>query len=412
MSLNNESLSKSASPVLQGVLALEGEVREELLRILDFWSTVAIDDINGGFIGRIDHSGNRDATAPKGMVLNARILWSFSSAYRATSIEKYKIAADRAYNYLISHFLDREFGGFVWEVDYLGRPSNTRKQSYAQGFAIYALSEYNRATGNAQSLEYAIELYNILEDKVLDTKNGGYTEALGADWSALEDMRLSPKDANVPKSMNTHLHILEPYSNLYRVWPDARLKKSILHLLDIFHNKIIDSKSGRFNLFFDTNWDVKSSIDSYGHDIEGAWLMHEAALIINDATAIKKVRETAVHLVDITLAEGTDTDGSLFNEREGNHLDTDKHWWPQAEAMVGLLDAYSINGNEEYLEDFVKVWSFIKRNIIDSKKGEWFWRVDKNGATNGADDKVGFWKCPYHNSRALIEVLERFEHLK
>ncbi len=412
MSLNNESNSKSASPHLEELLSYEGEIRAELFRILDFWSSEAVDEINGGFVGQIDHYGRRNITAPKGMVLNARILWSFSSAYRATSIERYKVAADRAYNYLINHFYDKQFGGFFWEVNYLGRPSNTRKQSYAQGFAIYALSEYNRATGNIESLEYARQLYNLLEEKVFDPKFGGYVEALNTDWTQLEDMRLSPKDANTPKSMNTHLHILEPYTNLYRVWPDAKLKQSILGLLDIFHDKIIDPNTGHFNLFFDYNWDVKSSIVSYGHDIEGAWLMHEAALIIDDKAAIKKVRETAVNLVDITLAEGTDTDGSLFNEREGDHLDTDKHWWPQAEALVGLLDAYAINNNELYINEFVKIWSFIKTSLLDKERGEWYWRVDAKGVANTNDDKAGFWKCPYHNSRALIEILERFEHLK
>lgn len=394
------------------VIALNGEMREELLRILDFWSTKAIDATHGGFIGRIDHFGNRDLKAPKGMVLNARILWTFSSAYRATSIETYKLAANRAYRYLIDHFWDKHCGGFVWEVDYLGRQSNSRKQSYAQGFAIYALSEYYRASGNKESLEYARQLYYTLESRVLDLKDGGYIEALGADWSLLEDMRLSEKDANTPKSMNTHLHILEPYTNLYRIWPDDKLKQSILNLLDIFHNKIIDPKTGHFNLFFDYNWDVKSSIVSYGHDIEGAWLMHEAALVIDDEAAIKKVRKVALHLVDITLAEGTDVDGSLFNERDGTHLDTDKHWWPQAEALVGLLDAYAISGNELYLKEFIKIWSFIKNTLLDAENGEWYWRVDAKGVLNITDDKAGFWKCPYHNSRALIEILERLEHLK
>lgn len=412
MSLNDESVSKSVTATVREMLALEGEVRVELLRILDFWSTQAIDEINGGFIGRIDHFGNRDIYAAKGAVLNARILWSFSSAFRVTGIEKYKVAADRAYRYLIDNFWDKQNGGFVWEVDFHGHKSNIRKQSYAQGFGIYALAEYNRATGDTECLEYARQLYYILEGRVLDLQYGGYVEALCNDWSTLEDMRLSPKDDNQPKSMNTHLHILEPYTDLYRIWPDVKLKKSILDLLDIFQTKIIDPKSGHFNLFFDYNWDVKSSVVSYGHDIEGAWLMHEAALVINDEAAIKRVRDTAVHLVDITLAEGRDVDGSLFNERNGTHLDTDKHWWPQAEALVGLLDAYAINGKEQYLKEFMKIWSFIKSNLIDAEKGEWYWRVDAKGVPNTTEDKAGFWKCPYHNSRALIEILERFEHLK
>ncbi len=411
MSLNLGYNSTSKASKVKDVTDLKEEIHQELIRLLDYWSSEVIDTRHGGFLGRIDHFGEIDLSAPKGIVLNARILWTFSSAYRITGIEKYKEAANRAYNYLMTHFWDQQNGGFVWEVDFQGRKSNVRKQTYAQGFGIYALAEYNRACANVEALEYARQLFYILETRVHDNKFGGYVEALSNDWSKLDDMRLSPKDDNTPKSMNTHLHILEPYTNLFRVWPDKKLKESIENLLVIFHNKIIDPKTGHFNLFFDTNWSVKSSIVSYGHDIEGAWLMHEAALTIRDFEIIKEVRKTAIKLVDVTLNEGTDVDGSLYNEKHGNILDKEKHWWPQAEALVGLLDAYSINGQIRYLEEFVKIWTFIKEKLIDTKNGEWYWRVDMNGTPITTDDKVGFWKCPYHNCRALMEILERIEHL-
>ncbi|WP_430933966.1 AGE family epimerase/isomerase [Saccharicrinis sp. 156] len=394
------------------IFELAKEMEAELQRLLDFWIKETLDPENGGFIGRIDHFGNKYPKAIKGVVLNARILWTFASAYRITKQENYKEVADLAFHYLINKFWDKKEGGFFWAVDYRGNVTSERKQTYAQGFGIYALAEYNRATGNTQALEYARQLYYIIESKYWDKAHDGYIEALNKDWSCLEDMRLSDKDANLPKSMNTHLHILEPYANLYRIWPDRQLKESIKSLIGIFQNKIIDAETGHYNLFFDMNWSAKSHGISFGHDIEGAWLMHEAAEVTGDPGVIESVRETALNLVDITLREGLDEDGSLFNEKDGDHLDSDKHWWPQAEAMVGLFDAWEISGNNDYLSAIDKLWIFIKNMLVDTVNGEWYWSVDKKGVPHTQEDKVGFWKCPYHNCRALMEIIERLNKYK
>lgn len=390
---------------------IKKEMNDELKNLLNFWSAEALDLECGGYISRIDHFGVKDMKAPKSVVLNARILWTFSAAYRLTKIEKYKKNADRAYMYLMDHFWDEEFGGLIWSVDYSGKMLDSRKQAYAQGFGIYALSEYYRITQHTPSLEYAKTLYGLLEDKFWDQKNTGYIEALQQDWTEKQDMRLSEKDANSPKSMNTHLHILEPYTNLLRVCPDEKLKESIKALLSIFQDKIIDSKTGHFNLFFDREWKVESKTISFGHDIEGAWLLNEAAVLLGDEKLIEAVQKSAVNLVEITMLEGTDSDGALFNEKEGTEFDTDKHWWPQAEAMVGLLDAWEINKNPNYLLRLNRIWEFIKNHLIDKKNGEWFWRVDQNNEPIVSEDKVGFWKCSYHNSRALMEVSKRLNKL-
>jgi mannobiose 2-epimerase len=390
---------------------LPAEMSLELERILGFWSTRAIDTQWGGFVGQIDHFGNVNHGSSKGAVLNARILWTFSAAYRVIGSETFNKMADRAYGYLIETFWDKEYGGLIWEADAAGHPLSSRKQAYAQGFGIYALSEYFLATGNKDSLEYAKKLYHLLEDKFLDTKQGGYIEALDKKWDALADMRLSEKDANLPKSMNTHLHILEPYTNLYRAWPQEKLKQSILHLLDVFQHKIIDHTSGHFRLFFEMDWSCRSSIVSYGHEMEGAWLLHEAAKETGDEKRIRDIQKSALRLVDITLKEGSDADGSIYYEKEGDHLDTDKHWWPQAEAMVGFMDAWEMDQKDAYLEQVARIWSFIKEHLIDHQNGEWYWCVDKRGRPDPSQDKAGFWKCPYHNSRALMEVINRIQKL-
>ena len=328
---------------------LSSEMQDELNRILVFWSTKAVDAEFGGFVGKINSQGEVIPKATKGAVLNTRLLWTFSAAYRRTKNALYKTMADRAYEYLCRHFWDRENSGLIWECDYRGNPLNTRKQAYAQGFGIYAFSEYFLATGSEESFEYAISLFDSLEGKFRDDEFEGYLEALSSDWQPMEDMRLSPKDANSPKSMNTHLHILEPYTNLYKAWPDLALKERILVLIKVFQERIVDAKTGHFNLFFDIDWTVQSKIISYGHDIEGAWLLHEAAIATQEKNVIQSVQKSALVLVDVTLREGTGADGSVWYEKEGNHIDTDRHWWVQAEAMVGLMDAWEIAKDDRYI---------------------------------------------------------------
>jgi len=388
------------------------ELNAELASILGFWKTRTIDNENGGFLGQINSQNQIIPNASKGAVLNTRILWTFSAAYRFTKNPEYLEVANRAFQYIMDHFWDKTNGGLVWELDAKGNVLNGRKQIYAQGFGIYGLSEYYRATGNTFALDKAIELFNLVEKYSFDPKDNGYIEALSQDWQPLEDMRLSPKDANEPKSMNTHLHILEPYTNLLRAWPDEQLKKQVKNLIRVFLDKIIDSKTAHFNLFFGMDWEVRAHIVSYGHDIEGAWLLTEAAHELGDKALSHEVEQMAIRMVDATMAQGADSDGSIYNELEEshNHLDTDKHWWPQAEAMVGLAWTWKLTGNEAYLQKMEKTWKFIQSNLIDKQHGEWFWRVSKEGKTYESDDKAGFWKCPYHNSRALMEVITVFDH--
>jgi cellobiose epimerase len=378
-------------------------------KIMDFWMKKAVDHKNSGFYGSIDADGRVNANANKGAILNGRILWSFSAAYNYTKNSAYLEMAERAFEFVTEKLIDKKNGGVFWECDKSGKPVNARKQAYAQGFAIYGLSEYYRATGNEKALMLAQELFWTIEKNFCDKEHGGYIEALSENWLPLADMRLSLKDANKPKSMNTHLHILEPYTNLYRCWKNPILAKSIRKLIRVFLDKIIDNKTAHFNLFFDYDWTVKSSGVSYGHDIEGSWLLAEAAEELHDEALISEVNQMAVKMVDVTLNEGADTDGTVFYERDGIHLDTDKHWWPQAEAMVGYMNAWQITGKSYYLDMAEKVWNFIDTNIIDHNFGEWYWKVDKEGNPYMEDEKAGFWKCPYHNSRALIEVCNRLK---
>ena len=392
------------------VAQLKAEVDEVLIKnILPYWMSKLIDLENGGFKGRVTGNEVVIDEAPKGVVLNARILWTFAAAYRVYKNESYLQTAKRAKDYLLNYFYDKEHGGVYWLLDYKGNPVETKKQIYAQGFAIYGLSEYYRATQDNDALKYAIKLFKSIEEHSFDKKNNGYLEALTQDWQLIDDMRLSEKDANVQKTMNTHLHILEPYTNLYRVWKDDFLKEQLKNLIELFLEKIIDDKTKHLKLFFDTNWKSDYDIISYGHDIEASWLLYETALVLNDAEVINKVRTIVPHIVK-AAEEGLEIDGSMVYEKniQTKHTDKEKHWWVQAEAVIGFLNHYQYYNNEDSLKKALDCWNYIKKNIIDWNCGEWFWSVFENGSINRDEDKAGVWKCPYHNSRMCMEIIERF----
>jgi mannobiose 2-epimerase len=388
------------------------EFENELKSIFDYWAIYTVDGKNGGFLGALDNENNVIENAPKGAVLNARILWSFSAAYNFNQETGYLKLAERSFDYLKKHFIDNEMGGVYWSVNALGNPLDTKKQIYALSFAIYGLSEYYKASNNQEALDLAISLFHDIEKHSYDEENGGYLEALTRDWNEIGDLRLSDKDANEKKTMNTHLHILEAYTNLYRYWPDAQLKEKTKDLLAIFDKHILDQNTKHLILFFDEKWKSNYNIVSYGHDIEASWLMLEAAEVMGDEKLIHQFEKLAVEIANAS-AEGIDETGAMIYELEvdKNHQIAEKHWWVQAEAMVGFLNAYQLSKDEKLFEYFLSIWDFIKKHIIDYENGEWFWGVDKDFSLMQGEDKAGFWKCPYHNSRACIEIINRLKKL-
>lgn len=388
---------------------LKREVRECLeTNIMPFWINRMRDDVNGGFLGRIDGHDNPVPDADKGAILNARILWSFSAAYRVLGKQEYLDAATRAKRYVIDRFVDKEYGGVYWSLDCKGNPKDTKKQSYAIGFAIYGLSEYVRATGDREALEVAISLYRDLESHAFDKVNNGYTEAMTREWGAIADMRLSDKDENMSKTMNTHLHIIEPYTNLYRFWKDDGLRHSIENLINIFLDIIINKETSHLDLFFDDRWQGKRNMQSFGHDIEASWLLHEAALVLDEKEVLARV-EPVVQNIAKAAAEGINSMGMMMYERflDTGHTDEDLHWWVQAESIVGHVNLYQYFDDEQALCTAKKCWDYTYKHLVDRSNGEWHWSMRSDGSINLADDKAGFWKCPYHNSRMCLELIER-----
>lgn len=389
---------------------LRTEMKLELENnILPFWMHHMIDSENGGFYGRITGKNELDRFTSKGAILNARILWTFSAAYRLLKKDQYLSVATRAKRYVIDKFYDSDYGGIYWELDCNGNPLNTKKQIYALGFVIYGLSEYHRATGDREALEYAILLFNDIENYSYDKENNGYNEALSREWNELADVRLSMKDENTKKTTNTHLHILESYTNLYRIWKNERLKSKLANLVELFIYEIIDDKTKHLKLFFDEQWNNKNSIISYGHDIETSWLLYEATLVLNDNKLLTQIELLTFELVNAASEGFLHGAGMLYEFKgEENKIDADRHWWVQAEATVGYINLYQNFGDKLSLTRAISCWDFIKKYLVDNNGGEWFWSIRSDGTVNSDDDKAGFWKCPYHNGRMCMEIIERF----
>ena len=385
---------------------LESQFARELDEILSWWVKNMPDKDRGGFYGRVAYGEILHPDADKGIVLNTRILWAFSAAARKTQNPAYRKIADRAWEYIYTHFRDKEKGGMFWMLKANGEVKDPKKQIYAQAFAMYAFSEYYMLTSSSLALSAAVEIFRLIEQHSYDPVQKGYLEAFDRNWQEMEDLRLSEIDANEAKTMNTHLHILEAYTNLFRIYPEPELKLSLRSLILLFIEKFIDPETSHLHLFFDEEWNLKSRQISFGHDIECSWLLHEAAEVLDEKSILEKVIPITVQMAKATLENGLDIDGSVFNEKLDSHIDTNKHWWPQAEAVVGFWNAWQLSGEEKYKLAAINCWNFIQTYIKDTEHGEWFWGRDEHGQLL-QEDKAGPWKAPYHNSRMCLEMIRR-----
>lgn len=388
--MTNDQLKASAKDVLVN-------------NILRFWSERMVDTEHGGFYGRIDGHDILHPEAEKGAVLNARILWTFASATRILHRMPYRILAARAKDYLLTRFIDHRYGGVYWSLNADGSPLDTKKQTYAIAFAIYGLAEYYRATLDQEAIDAAIRLFEDIEAHAFDAVNVGYIEALTRDWQPIADMRLSESDENGSRTMNTHLHVLEAYTNLYRVYKDPRVARQLRVLIDIFVNRLYNPSNGHLDLFFDDNWKPLTANPltthrySPGHDIEAAWLLREALEVLGDQELLQQTLP-----VCRSLAQAAE-EGIL----------KESQWWCYAEAVVGYIDQWQVLLEKEPLQASINyelaeaAYDFIQTHLLDREHGEWFWSVLPDGTPDRNNDKAGFWKCPYHNSRMCFELIER-----
>lgn len=399
--MNNDNMAENPR-----LTTLREELADHLVNdILPYWETKMLDPC-GGYYGRRDGSDQLYADSPKGAILQARVLWTMSAAYRLTGDKRWLSAARHAYDFIINHLIDPEYGGVFWSVNADGSPADTHKQFYAIAFTIYGLAEYGRATGDKGAIAIALRLFEDIENHSRDLINGGYIEAASRDWSPIDDMRLSDKDENSSKSMNTHLHIIEAYTALLRVCPrNERLREATRSILEVHLDHIIDPATHHLRLFFDDRFYPTNTTISYGHDIEASWLLLETALLLDDPELTERTRQITLSLAKAAI-EGRCCDGSFLYERHpSGSYDCERHWWVQAEAAVGQSWLACHHGDTAQWDRTIATWNWIKSRLLDRRNGEWFWSILPDGSVNHTDDKAGFWKCPYHNGRMCMEII-------
>lgn len=393
---------------------LAQRVRTQLFdNILPFWCGPAVDHEQGGWMGWLTNDLKPDRTQPKGLIVNSRILWAFSAVHQVKPDPLYRQMADRAFDYVMNRFWDIQHGGAFWRLNDAGQVMDDSKKTYGQAFYIYALAEYHRAYGSAPALARALEMFELIELHTHDSKHGGYTEVCARDWSdAGPEARLSDKDLNEKKSMNNHLHVLEAYSNLFRVAPSPAVEQRLRELIELFLNRILDARTSHMNHFFDEEWRVRSDTYTFGHDIEASWLLWEAAEVLGDPSLEVKIRKVALQMAAVVHDEGLGEDGGLYYEgKAGQIVDYGRECWPQAEAVVGFLNALELGGDLKYLEAARNVWHYAEQNLVDKIHGEWFWRITPDGRPDPKLPKVSEWKGPYHVTRACLETMRRLSHI-
>lgn len=392
-------------------IKLQKNIEQELhMHILPFWLE-NMKDSDGGLFGQISNKNVVTPTAPKGLVMVSRFLWTYSEAFRTSKKEKYKRFADDLKDYLLSIFQDKKNGGFYWTVDSRGNKKDCKKVLYGQAFALYALSTYQQINPSKENSTLCSQLFSLLEKYGKDEQYGGYFEAMAEDWSYNGRNNLGADDLPCDKSMNTNLHMLEAYTRYY--WESGRddVKKSLKALIEIIITKIYNSSTGHQKLYFTTDWTSLGNIESYGHDVETSWLIWEALEILDDPELQQKYREIVLMMLQTSSKKATAPDGSLYNESKNGHLDKVRIWWVQAEYAVSLMNGWMMTGKEEYKEKLFKLWDYIEEKQKDKTYGEWFWGIEDNGSVQ-EQDKGGMWKTPYHNGRACIELIHRINKIK
>ena len=387
------------------------EVAAELTgNLLPWWSRTTVDYENGGFYGRVRLDDSIIADADKAGIMNARILWTYSAAYRITKDASYLRLADRAKDYCLNFFIDKEYGGAYYTLDYKGEPKNTMKHIYTNSFFIYAFSEYARATGDKEALETAKAIFELFEKHALDQESNGYFEVFNREWERVRERMIGESSDRDEKTMNTSLHLMEAYTNLYRVWHEERIADRLRNMVELFLDKIIDPDTYHLINFMDREWNRTSDIESYGHDIECVWLLNEAATLLGDKQLIKRVEDAAIKIAE-AVEVAIQPDGSLIYEKDAatGHLNENRSWWAQVETIVGYFDAWEISGLEKFLDYSLNCWDYTHNNFLDTERGGWFSSITPTGEIRG--DKAGHWVCPYHNGRMCMEIMERVEKL-
>lgn len=414
-------------------------VDSELDKDLKLWYPRSIDP-RGGYHSIFDQDWTLKPYETKGIVQQARMVWTASEVAlrrpeKRAEFEKY---AAHGYKFLRDKMYDKKFGGFFWEVKADGTPLSMdlseMKHLYGESFALYGLANYYRLSKDPEALQLAQDLFYWIDKKAHDAKHGGYIEALYRDGRTMtappadrpDVVKGKTRELLGTKSMNTHLHLMESFLELYRVWQDPVLKERLTELLVIMRD-VVPTWPGAMRQFFNDDWTPAATYVSFGHDIENTYLMEEAESVLGNPS-LEKTRKVGKALLDHALQFGWDNnfggffyDGATFGAEPA---DSSKFWWVQAEGLNTLLLIHQLYGkdNPEYYRCFVKQWEFISKHILDAKYGGWFPLTDRDGGNpRGLDnrfsqvthglEKAHLWKTAYHEVRALLNVSDRLHEI-
>ena len=382
--------------------------------ILPWWIEHDVDEEHGGFYGAVTNDNAPVPHATRFITLNARLVWTFSAAYRVMGNPEYKKMADRAYNYFIKYFWDDEYNAANNRVDEFGDPVSKQRYIYGEAFAIYGLSEYARAMGCNEALEYARKLVASLEKHVYDPVYKGYFESCKPDWTHDPWTRGVNRLPTDEKTMNNHLHLIEAYTCLLRTDKSDFMQNKVREHLYVMLNKIVDHDIHHYFYFQARDWKPTTQEISFGHDIEGTWLMMETAEVLGEPEAMRYTKDTCMNMARACYEQGfRKEDGAMLSEYDPvtGHSSPFLYWWEQNEAVVGFLNAWEVTGEEKYLDASLKCFEFAREHFVDHENGGWFARLSLDGKTVLSTDKVNDYTCPYHNSRMCMEIIERYRKL-
>lgn len=369
-------------------------------------------DPAGGFYGKVDRQLASVPGAERSIVLHARLMWTYASAYRMFGNPRHLELAQHALSYIQKHFIDPHNGGGYWTVHADGTPADTRKYVYGQAFIIYGGAEMMRAANCTKALQMAKDVYALLETHARDPKFGGYFETYDRAWNRTFESFNIPSIEAGSKALNTHLHLIESYTNLMRVWDDAALRSRVHELISIMSNNLLDTQHFHYKPYMTDDWGTTKSLFSFGHDIEGAWLLVEAAHAYGDEQIIKDSIPISVRIAD-SCRDGLDPiTGGMYAENEEGALIKDMNWWVQAEAVVGFFNAYQLTGDAKYIECMNRVWDYIDEVVIDREGGvfrEWLSDASLPATHSKNAYPISGWKTPYHNARMYMELIERID---
>lgn len=388
---------------------LAGEFMNECIAIADWWLVYAQDRENGGFWGEVAHNNVPRRDAPKGIILNTRILWFFSALAARTADPGYREMARRAYSYLRDYFVDRDHRGVYWMLSAEGKVADGRKHTYAQAFAIYALSAYYQFSGDREALDQALTCFDMLEIHARDRRYGGYFEAYSQNWRPLADIRLSAKEDNSPKTMNTTLHVLEALTGLFEALPAGHERRdevysALADILAVYCERVVDMASGHLRMFMSENWQDHSHTYSFGHDIESSWLIDKAIKVVSFVhPEAERYHSQVTRLAEVALSEGLLSSGGMADEYDlASRRFSPSAWWVQAEAMVGFTHRWAKGEGEHYFRAALSIWRHVQQSYLDPEHGEWLWHSRQDVAPALSEYKIGPWKAPYHNGRAML----------